>query len=369
MPATTSTWAQLTVCAVLASIILPQALDLKMPSAVKPLADFFNRVLGRPTTVARFIDRLIDDDDYRNYILPALSDFSVYRLKDKPGKKYAQLSYGVKEYQAHWSWFVLNNVCHAMAHGHAHVIDPVVRPIPTGLVVHYQKVLAIRKHLPLFDGLFWLDMDTVLVRDDFDPFRDLLERMPERNLILMDHSNNINNGVVMFRNNTWTNDFVADWWRLVELYGDFVYPDQGAMYCAMFQYFRTDLFANHTECEPRDCASNRTRWWADQEFNEYLDCVDKSYRHREELGKLTLISPRTKDFRKRFNQWWFNDMYVYGFFGGSGAGWQLDDYYLDGDAVAQTKDLHFLSTMDLIDRCIGVGEDTWIEFLRFIGEY
>lgn len=108
------------------------------------------------------------------------------------------------------------NRAYADRHGYALIVEEARGPMDRSKSM-WTKVGRIRKHLPSYEAVMWIDCDAV-----FNPARhgtslDWLLASPEDALVCRDApplDRGVNTGVLFFKNTPWSRDFLDRWWAM-----------------------------------------------------------------------------------------------------------------------------------------------------------
>eukprot|EP00613_Pedinella_sp_CCMP2098_P041141 CAMPEP_0171801136 /NCGR_PEP_ID=MMETSP0991-20121206/72086_1 /TAXON_ID=483369 /ORGANISM="non described non described, Strain CCMP2098" /LENGTH=306 /DNA_ID=CAMNT_0012412761 /DNA_START=324 /DNA_END=1241 /DNA_ORIENTATION=- len=76
----------------------------------------------------------------------------------------------------------------------------------------WSKLLALRRHLPRFDYLLFVDVDTLVMNPDITLDELVARGGSNSDLIFTEDWNGVNSGVFMVRNSTWTHWFLDEAW-------------------------------------------------------------------------------------------------------------------------------------------------------------
>lgn len=250
---------------------------------------------------------------------------------------------------------VLNNIMYSIRNQVPFILDQnETMPIPNN-DAHFHKIASIIRafqQYPRCNKLIWIDTDLALT-DEQDIFMHQVVRpsWEGKDLILADHSDNLNNGIFILRRSEWSMQFLQDWLKLSHLHnGLFAFQDQGAIYGVIMRYIQLNHIPIYykgkkspppicqdfvTECEANDDIRNNS---IHNCMNSILDCYGLTYNNRINMGKIMVLPQNKPEYR--FNQWWFgNNVRPYG------SSWLEESYYAPGkDIGCHSKFLSLILT-------------------------
>eukprot|EP01001_Neometanema_parovale_P008207 NODE_4484_length_1057_cov_78.005353_g4282_i0.p1 GENE.NODE_4484_length_1057_cov_78.005353_g4282_i0~~NODE_4484_length_1057_cov_78.005353_g4282_i0.p1 ORF type:complete len:311 (-),score=21.75 NODE_4484_length_1057_cov_78.005353_g4282_i0:72-1004(-) len=112
-----------------------------------------------------------------------------------------------------WDFYapaVHTHQCYAQRHGYESIVEPMYEKTPFGAQPHWYKVFVLRKWLPFYDWVVWIDGDVVIKNMDVP-----LERWihSDKEMVVSEDSGAVNNGVFMMKNSCWSARFLRVWWQ------------------------------------------------------------------------------------------------------------------------------------------------------------
>jgi hypothetical protein len=345
----------------LVPVILYLLISFKAAYNFKPVEIETGIELGRMNNrateielVKSFLERLVNDVEFRKRVNPILSDYIVSRFK-RNDSQLSILQSGTPDYLSTWNAPILNNLCYAMHAGIPLVLDTIDPNDAKQMSGYYQKIKIYQQHVNDHNALLWLDLDTIIQTNDSRHFHGILDDFPRHQLIMADHSIWLNNGVFMFRRSEWTNQLLKRWWELSEANTDYTWNDNGSMYDLIVEALNEEAVKKGLKpCENR-CGKDGVRQKSSDLANalkDGLECLGMPYNHRHDSfsDKIAILPQNVTKYR--INQWYMHHR-LFDF-------WVNDDYFRAGDIIAHAKEIDkFVSPNNLYDRCNKVNTFEW----------
>ncbi|KAH7425095.1 hypothetical protein KP509_11G039700 [Ceratopteris richardii] len=132
----------------------------------------------------------------------------------------------------------------------------------------WSKILAVRKHLPNFDWVFWNDVDSLVTNPDISLEEIIGSVIGSRyhkvtpDLIITKDVTGINAGMFFFRNTEWSMLFLEKWWNqtsFVRPFGQMKSGDNDALKF-LLQSMPEEEFWRHVAIPQMQCAFNSYLW-------------------------------------------------------------------------------------------------------------
>ena len=273
-----------------------------------------------------------------------ITGLSEYSIRTASDNSTLLMTFGDTNHISKLSRPVLMNILFAIRNGIGFHLDTRADfPDVPGDDKHFYKIFALKRafeenlHCKNF---IWVDTDTVILDQGDTMLSSMLNVAAYQDLILTDHSDNLNNGVFMIRRSPWSLQFIEDWIAVSKQYhGDFIYSDQGSMYIIMLRHISNwVLESQQHKCHYVDCEkdANIRKTSLHLCMRKYIDCLGFTYNNRAQMGKIAIL--RQDIPASRFNQWSFGGRnHIYG-------NWLNDDYYRNGDLLVHSKLLDEFTT-------------------------
>ena len=237
---------------------------------------------------------------------------------------------------------------YAVYYGYAYILDmDGAHEVPCGENLHlgvlFHKILAVQRHLKDYPAIVWIDTDaTVMSEPRPDIFHYLLFSDPNSSLadlIMADHYDNINNGVMLLRNSKWTHEFLDLWWRKSWAYGCRLewWGDQNSLYLSMIEALEeshpvTPWMAPEHCPDPATCHEHNWHHC----LNDQMSCRGFGYNNRTCMGHFSIL-PQSEALY-RINQWYIP--------GPLSKRWKEENFYKRGDVVVHSK--HHREVLDVV---------------------
>eukprot|EP00250_Pteridium_aquilinum_P012257 c20603_g1_i3 orf=99-1166(-) len=159
-----------------------------------------------------------------------------------------------------------NKVSYTQRHGYEFIdasdtLDPSRPP-------SWSKILAVRKHLPNFDWVFWNDVDSLVtnpeisLEDIIDSVVGSMGRNFTPDLIITTDVTGVNAGMFFFRNTEWSMRFLELWWNqssFIRPFGQMKSGDNDALKY-LLQTMPEEEFRQHVGIPRMQCAFNSYLW-------------------------------------------------------------------------------------------------------------
>eukprot|EP00669_Euglena_mutabilis_P010175 TRINITY_DN4951_c0_g1_i1.p1 TRINITY_DN4951_c0_g1~~TRINITY_DN4951_c0_g1_i1.p1 ORF type:complete len:378 (-),score=74.80 TRINITY_DN4951_c0_g1_i1:165-1247(-) len=219
----------------------------------------------------------------------ALHPLSVVQSCPAPsGLWIALLSGGPAVAYRRFQYHLASKACYARSQGHSFLLDHTTRIAPeeAHLPPHWVKHYILRKWLPYFDWIFWVDLDATLFRMDV-PLEGFLSMAPHAHLFLpRDAMENyvFSNDAFLLKNSPWGRAFLERWWAHRLSCG--AWDDQGPMWTAIAA---ADGEEKTTACSPF-CSGSRPH-------TRLYECVDRRFQRIIKDPKAPIYFPPL-DFEK-----------------------------------------------------------------------
>lgn len=129
----------------------------------------------------------------------------------------------------------------------------------------WSKILAVRKHLPDFDWVFWNDVDSLVTNPEIS-LEDIIDSavgstaLPD--LIITKDVTGVNAGMFFFRNTDWSMRFLELWWNQTSFvlpFGQMKSGDNDALKY-LLQTMPEEEFRQHVAIPQMQCAFNSYVW-------------------------------------------------------------------------------------------------------------
>eukprot|EP00667_Euglena_gracilis_P019982 EG_transcript_21512 len=184
----------------------------------------------------------------------ALHPLSVVRSTPaRSGLRIAVLSGGTATLFRRYAYQMASKPCYARMQAYSFVADT-GHALPAqeraGLPLHWVKVQMLRRWLPYFDWVFWLDLDATIF-DPRVPVERFLAMQPHAHLVLpQEHMDRLvfSNDAFLLRRSAWGQAFLDRWWERRRTHGN-VHGEQGAMWMAII-----DMLTRNRPLQGPDCS-------------------------------------------------------------------------------------------------------------------
>ncbi|KAI5059375.1 hypothetical protein GOP47_0025694 [Adiantum capillus-veneris] len=132
----------------------------------------------------------------------------------------------------------------------------------------WSKILAVRKHLPKFDWVFWNDVDSLVINPEISLEDIVASVVGSRDnsgipdLIITKDVTGVNAGMFFFRNTEWSMHFLELWWNqtsFVRPFGQMKSGDNDALKY-LLQIMPEEEFQQHVAMPRMQCAFNSYLW-------------------------------------------------------------------------------------------------------------
>lgn len=296
----------------------------------------------------------LPDESYLDFI-KNLSKFTQTKFNSSDA---VIASFGEDSFANQWQLSLLNNVCYAVRHklpfvySSEHLRTEELKQ--KKLKSHHEKILLVQKLLKSHQYVLWIDLDAaILDKGETDIFTSIA-RQSDANLLMVDHSHSVNNGVFFLRQRPWTFEFLDQWIKDSIENPDVLFFDNGSMYMTIL----SELGKNCSKITKPVC----------QEYSHVSKCLQGTlkscnwtYQNRERIGtgEISFLNSQKSQFR--FNQWYFENYFGRQLF--PYQEWNQNDYYREGDLVVHTKHMpHFFPYDKVPLQCQLVDNAVWREF-------
>eukprot|EP01010_Urceolus_cornutus_P000298 NODE_1041_length_1146_cov_216.863263_g793_i0.p1 GENE.NODE_1041_length_1146_cov_216.863263_g793_i0~~NODE_1041_length_1146_cov_216.863263_g793_i0.p1 ORF type:complete len:353 (-),score=49.05 NODE_1041_length_1146_cov_216.863263_g793_i0:87-1091(-) len=185
----------------------------------------------------------------RGQLPPAHPLSIIQKLPAPSGLDIAVITAGPESMLRRYAFQLSSKPCYATRQQYSFILDSMTRLPSTEHLIPkaWTKVVVLRKWLPFFDCLFWVDMDATLFQPNFplEPF--ILQRPSAHLVVPQDWPGKLvfSNDAFIIRNSDWSRKFLALWWAGRLPCRD-THADQGAMWRAiaatLLPPFSSDLF-------------------------------------------------------------------------------------------------------------------------------